>query len=96
MIDGEQFEIDLGDKFQKFERIARKLVEDCRYSSGVSVKIYGDKPNVFWLGTRTNGPVETDYDYLYRIDLETAKYLLETIPGIEDWFDTVRKALDAA
>jgi len=92
MIDEYQYEIDLGDKFQKFEKIARDMVKNASYSSGVSVQIFStQQPDVLWLGLRISGPVETDYDHLHKIDLETAKYLLDTVPGVGDWFNRVRE-----
>lgn len=82
-MEGEQFEIDLGDKFQMWEKIAKDLVEAHKHNWSVTVYMYPTSDdNVFWLGTRTNGPVETDHDWIYQIDLETAKYLLDRVPGL--------------
>lgn len=87
----EQLSFDLGDKFQKFERLARDMVRETKYSTGESVQIYSThKPDVLYLGIRTSGPVETDHEYRHKIDFETAKYLIDTVPGVGDWFSRVR------
>jgi hypothetical protein len=89
-----QLELDLGDKFQMWDKIARDMVERASYSSGTSVKVYGEykDPYVFWLGTRTF-VYDTDHEYIHKIDFETAKYLIENVPGVSEWFDCVTKRI---
>jgi len=88
-----QTEMDLGDKLQKFEHIAKTMVETHKYTSGCSVRIFStEHPDTFWLGTRTFN-YETEYTHNHKIDWETAKYLLTHVPEIVDHLGEIKKRL---
>jgi hypothetical protein len=92
-MENRQLELDLGDKLQKWELIARKMLATVKHSNNTSVRIFkGRRPEDWILGTRTF-IYDTDYTYDHVIDWETAKYLYEKV-GVWDFLDSVKGKLD--
>lgn len=56
---------------------AEALQERYKHRPDTTIRIFAAQDGRYWLGTRTHGPVETEYDWLYQIPYWSAKTLVE-------------------
>lgn len=91
--DPNQYSLDLGDKLQKWKKIAEDMVKEWNHLSGSSCQIYSThNQDVFWLGVRTF-VYDTDHDRIHKVDYETAKYIYQNVRGFGDYFNKLRERI---